>query len=228
MLTEDQKANNSYHHGNVKEALVDVAMQLIEADEVELISLRRLSKEVGVTPSAVYNHFSDKNALMLAIKLRLYEDFNRFFDGRSSQTDNPEQALLEMCLAYYHFSQEQPSSFHFLFSSTLPLEWSTPEMVEISCRSIVKTRRLVLKIYEKYQISCNEEAIVNTTLLVWSQLHGIVTLKNSGSIQAAVAYQDWPESCALAHDEEVEQLIRNHVEMTVNAILNSQRSGSHH
>ena len=228
MLTEDQKANNSYHHGNVKEALVDVAMQLIEADEVELISLRRLSKEVGVTPSAVYNHFSDKNALMLAIKLRLYEDFNRFFEGRSSQTENPEQALLEMCLAYYHFSQEQPSRFHFLFSSTLPLEWSTPQMVEISCRGIVKTRRLVLKIYEKYQIPCDEEAAVNTTLLVWSQLHGIVTLKNSGSIQAAVAYQDWPPSCALAHDEEVEQLIRNHVEMTVNAILNSQRSGSHH
>ena len=59
MLTEDLKPNQRYHHGNVKEALIDVAMKLIEANEVEMISLRRLSKEVGVTPSAVYNHFSD-------------------------------------------------------------------------------------------------------------------------------------------------------------------------
>ncbi len=228
MLTEDDKSNQRYHHGNVKEALIDVAMKLIEADEVEMISLRRLSKEVGVTPSAVYNHFSDKDALMLAIKIRLYEEFNHFFEQRSSATDDPEQALLEMCLAYYQFSQQYPSRFRFLFSSTLPLEWSTTESVEVSCRCIVRTRKLMLQIYEKYQIPCGEEAVVNTTLLVWSQLHGIVALKKSGSIQAAVAYQEWPASCALVHDEEVENLIRNHVNMTVNAILNTQHSDSHH
>jgi len=131
-------------------------------------------------------------------------------------------------LSYYHFSQDYPSRFHFLFSSTLPMEWSTPEMVEISCRSIVKTRKLVLEIYENYKIPCSEEDVVNTTLLIWSQLHGIVTLRKSGSIQAAVGYQNWPASCALVQDNEVEQLIRNRVEMTINAILNAQHSESHH
>lgn len=228
MLTEDQRSSQPYHHGNVKEALIDVAMKFIEANEVELISLRRLAREVGITPSAVYNHFDDKDALMLAIKLKLYEEFNCYFEARSSDTDNSEQALLEMCLSYYHFSQEFPSRFLFLFNSILPLEWSTPEMVEVSCRSIVKTRKLILQIYEKYRIPCGETDVVNTTLLVWSQLHGIVTLKNSGSIKAAVAYQNWPQSCALVNDDEAEQLIRNYVEMTVNAILNTQHSESHH
>ncbi|NKB34850.1 MAG: TetR family transcriptional regulator [Pseudomonadales bacterium] len=227
MLTDDGKTHR-YHHGNVKEALIDVAMKLIESNEVELLSLRRLAKEVGVTPSAVYNHFSDKNALMLAIKIRLYDEFNKFFESRSSKSDDPEQALLEVCLAYYHFSQVYPSRFHFLFSSILPMEWSTPEMVEISCRTLVKSRKLVLDTYDKYKVPCTEESVVNTTLLIWSQLHGIVALKKSGSIKAAVAYQNWPDTCSLVSHAQVEGLIGNHLKMTVNAILNTQRADSHH
>ena len=228
MLSEEQKLNQPYHHGNVKEALINVAIKLIEDNQLALISLRRLAKEVGVTPSAVYNHFADKDALMLAIKTRVYEEFNQFFEEHTSDANDPEESLLEMCLAYYHFSKEYPSRFQFLFSSVLPMEWSTPETVEIFCRCLVRARKLVLGIYEKYQIPCSEETLVNSTLLVWSQLHGIVTLRISGSIQAAVAYQDWPAGCALTHDDEVAQLIKNHRDNLVNGILNSQRSGSHH
>lgn len=228
MLTEEQKSSPRYHHGNVKKALIDVAMTLLEENQLARISLRRLSKEVGVTPSAVYNHFVDKDALMLAIKMRVYEDFNSFFEERSSATSNPEQQLLEMCLAYYHYSKQQPARFNFLFSSVLPMEWSTPETVEVSCRCIVRARKLVLGIYNRYQTPCEEEKVVNATLLLWSGLHGIVTLRNSGSIQAAVAHQNWPSPCELVQDHEVEGIIEMHVQNLVNGILNSQRSESHH
>ncbi|MCH2323639.1 MAG: TetR/AcrR family transcriptional regulator [Pseudomonadales bacterium] len=227
MLTEEDKAR-PYHHGNVKEALIDVGMKLIESNEVELLSLRRLAQEIGVTPSAVYNHFSDKNALMLAIKIRIYDEFNKFFENRSSNSGDPEQDLLELCLAYCHFSQEYPSRFHFLFSSILPKEWSTPEMVEIACRTLVRTHKLVLKIYDKYKAPCSEENVVNTTLLIWTQLHAVVALKKSEIIKATVNYQDWPEACLLVSQEQVEELIRNHLTMAVNTILNTQHAESHH
>ncbi len=100
MLTEEQKSSPRYHHGNVKKALIDVAMTLLEENQLARISLRRLSKEVGVTPSAVYNHFVDKDALMLAIKMRVYEDFNSFFEERSSAARNPQPQPLAMGLAY--------------------------------------------------------------------------------------------------------------------------------
>ena len=135
---------------------------------------------------------------------------------------------MEICLAYCHFSQEYPSRFHFLFSSILPIEWSTPDMVEIATRTLAKTRKLVLKIYDKYKVPCSEEKVVNTTLLIWAQLHGIVALKKSEIINAAVSYQGWPEACSLVSHEQVEGLIRNHLTMTVNAILNTQHAESHH
>ena len=227
MLTEEDKTP-PYHHGNVREALIDEGMQLIESNQVELLSLRRLAKEVGVTPSAVYNHFSNRNALMLAIKIRLYDEFNKFFENRSSNSGDPEQDLVEICFAYCHFSQEYPSRFHFLFSSILPIEWSTPDMVEIATRTLARTRKLVLKIYDKYKVPCSEEKVVNTTLLIWAQLHGLVALKQSEIINAAVTYQDWPKACSLVSHEQVEGLIRNHLTMTVNAILNTQHAESHH
>ena len=227
MLTEEDKTQ-PYHHGNVREALIGVGMQLIESNQVELLSLRRLAKEVGVTPSAVYNHFPNRNALMLAIKIRLYDEFNKFFENRSSNSGDPEQDLVEICLAYCHFSQEYPSRFHFLFSSILPIEWSTPDMVEIATQTLAKTRKLVLKIYDKYKVPCSEVKVVNTTLLIWAQLHGIVALKKSEIINAAVSYQGWPEACSLVSHEQVEGLIRNHLTMTVNAILNTQHTKSHH
>lgn len=228
MFSEDLKQQQSYHHGNVKNALIDAAMDLIERNEADSISLRRLAKEVGVTPSAVYNHFADRDSLMLAIKIRLYEQLNQFFDTEISETKDPEQALLEVCYAYFRFSQEQPACFMFLFSSTLPLERSTPEFIRVSCHSLVRSRKLVYQVFQKYQVSCSEEDIVNTTMLIWSQLHGIVLLRNSGSIPAAVAYQDWPSSCGLNKEEEVETLIRNHVKMTVDAIISKQRNGGQH
>lgn len=228
MLIDSQKTSSNYHHGNVKEALLNAAQNHIENNDGAMISLRALSKEVGVTPSAVYNHFADKNALLLAIKVRVYQRFNKFFLDNCKETKNPDKALIEMCLAYFHFSREFPSQFRFIFSSSIPMEWSTPEIVDVSCRCLVRSRSLVFAIHEKYQSYCSEEEVVNATLLVWSQLHGIVTLRNSGLIGAAVSHQNWPEKCGLHDDMQVEKLIAGHVQIMISGILGSSHGEGRH
>ena len=91
----------------------------------------------------------------------------------------------------------------------------------------MRTRKLILEIYDKYNVPVSDEKVVNTSLLVWAQLHGLVALKKSGSIKAAVAFQGWPEACSLVNHEQAEGLIRNHLRMTVNAILNTLQSEGH-
>ena len=228
MLINTQRTGSNYHHGNVKEALLTAALNHIENNEGEMISLRALSKEVGVTPSAVYNHFADKNALLLAIKIRIFESFNKFFAENCKETESPDKALVEMCLAFFHFSREFPSQFQFIFSSSIPIQWSTNEIVDVSCRCIVRARSLVFAIHEKYQLHCSEEEVVNATLLVWTQLHGIVTLRNSGLIGAAVSHQNWPDKCGLTDDAQVEKLIQDHVQIMITGMLSSSRGKSKH
>ena len=69
MLIVKQKAGSNYQHSNVKEAWLNAAQSHIENNEAEMISLRALSKKVAVTPSAAYNPFIDKSALLLAIAI---------------------------------------------------------------------------------------------------------------------------------------------------------------
>lgn len=228
MQIDSLKTSSNYHHGNVKEALLDAAQEYIENNGGQMISLRALSKKVGVTPSAVYNHFDDKDALMLAVKMRLYESFNDFYARHCTETVDPKRALFEMCLAYFHFSREHPRQFQFLFTASLPMEWSTDEVIDVSCRAIVRVRSLVLAIHNNYQLHCSEEEVVNATLLIWSQLHGIVTLRNSGLIAAAVNHQGWPASCGLSEDVNVERLIEGHVQVMIDGLINSSRGRSKH
>jgi len=228
MLTRSEGGSSNYHHGNVKEALLSAAENHIENNEGEMISLRALSKEVGVTPSAVYNHFADKGALVLAIKVRIYQGFNKFFATYCKEDKDPDKALIEMCLAYFHFSRRFPAQFRFLFSSPIPMEWSTEEIIEVSGRCLVRARSLVYAIHGKYRLHCTEEEIVNATLLIWSQLHGIVTLRDSGLIGAAVSYQDWPEKCGLNDNAQVEKLIEDHVRIMINGMLSSTHPENRH
>ncbi|MFM1897109.1 MAG: hypothetical protein RLZZ385_2183 [Pseudomonadota bacterium] len=202
-------AEHPYHHGNVKQALLDVAMALMEKESVDQLSLRRLAKEVGVTPSAVYNHFPDKHALMLAIKTRAFEALNDYFDENCTDTADPEAGLEEMYSAYYAFSRRSPACFAVLFS---PFITGSPvpnsEFLHLSCRTINRLRGLILGVYQKYEVRCTDTMVVNSALLAWTQLHGLVILKDSGSIQAAVGCQGWPESCSLQLEADVDAILQ--------------------
>lgn len=212
MLSAPTKNSQNYHHGNLKEELILAASALIEKEGAENISLRKLAKEVGVTPSAAYNHFSDKDALLQSVKGRLFQDFNDYFAEATAAISDPEQALLEMCHCYYRYSQQYPTQFEFLFNTRVPVDSSTPEDLEKSVRCLVQARELIEKIYHKYGVKFSEKSLVDSALLIWSQIHGIIGLKNSGSIYAAITSQGWPRACSLENDSDVEQLINNHVE----------------
>lgn len=178
---------------------------------------------MGISSSAVYNHFEDKNALMMAIKLRLYRELNSYFARFRQPVADPEQSLLNMCLAYYRFAADHPAQFKILFSSTLPMEYTTDEYVEVSGRCLSETQKAVAKIFAKYLETYSDESVARATMLIWSQLHGLIGLKQSGNIKAAATYQNWPPSCRLESEADVELLIGTFVRNAVTAIINSQR-----
>lgn len=66
--------DSGYHHGNVKNELINAALEIMENEDLEKVSLRRLARMIGVTPAAVYNHFASKDVLMEGIKTRAFEE----------------------------------------------------------------------------------------------------------------------------------------------------------
>ena len=81
MTTESKPARRRYHKGNVAEDLMAVAVRILETERVEDLSVRRLAREVGVTPANFYNHFVSLNDLLLDLAADAFED--SFWSGGS-------------------------------------------------------------------------------------------------------------------------------------------------
>ena len=212
-------AKQGYHHGNVKTALIEAAKTILMTEKAQNLTLRRLAKEVGVTPTAVYNHFSDKDALIVAVKTEGFELYNEYIRQHCTETEDPEKMLLQLGIGYYYFSREFPSQFEILFNYTVSPEAIIQELVETSCQSEEQLRDVLRRIFEKYGREYNDETLVKACLMAWTQIHGLVMLITAGSIRATAECQGWPERFSLVDDKEVEQLIADHVSVLVQGMV---------
>lgn len=222
----EHSLDHRYHHGNVRQALVDAAMALMSREPLDQLSLRRLAREVGVTPSAVYNHFPDKGALLLAVRARAFTELNDYFDSVCDPAIDPEDGLLQMCLAYYRFAESNPTQFSILFGDTAPVQENSPDLQRLSCRTIGRLRELMAAICRKYELNCDESTLVQAVLLTWAQMHGLVVLKVSGSLQVTFGRPDWPGYSTLPSDDHIRNLLREMVKQQVAGMLASQRRTS--
>ncbi|GAB1264421.1 TetR/AcrR family transcriptional regulator [Aurantivibrio infirmus] len=210
-----KKTNQPYHHGNVKGALIAAAKELLKTEKVDSLSLRRLAKEIGITPTAVYNHFSDKDALIAAIKMESFEQFNNYLEEKCTDESDPEQGLAELGYAYYMFSKEFPSQFEVLFSYALPAEAMTDELVQTACRSEEQLKSQLQGIFKKYEVEFDEDSVAKACIMAWSNIHGLVLLLSGGSIEGTARCQNWPEKYLELDNERVRQIISDQIDVLV-------------
>ena len=216
------ETKQNYHHGNVKAALIDAAKALLLTEKVQNLTLRRLAKEVGVTPTAVYNHFSDKDALVCAIKLEGFENFNVFIKEQCADIDDPEKIIVQLGIAYYRFYKIYPSQFDVLFNYAIPPESISDDLIERACQSQDLLKNVIQAILVKRGKDFNEDVLVKASIMAWTQIHGLVTLTASGSIAASANCQGWPEKYAMIHDKDVEQMIRDQVSVMIHGLADCQ------
>lgn len=166
---------NKYHHGNLKNALIQAGVDILAGEGIGGLSLRKVAQFAGVSHSAPYAHFKDKQALIAAISS---EGFRRLYKELESATqsfhDDPRQLFIESGRAYIRFATREPDIFKIMFSGIIEKEKEYPEFVEIS-QSTFKLLVNMVRI-------CQEADILRpgpTELLavaVWGQVHGIVSL----------------------------------------------------
>lgn len=111
-------STDAYHHGNLRAALVAAALERLETEGPSALGLRELARGLGVSPSAPYRHFSDRQALLEAVAT---EGFRRFSAAMSEAAAGlPETEQLEaMARAYVRFAVTSPHLFRLMFSSEI-------------------------------------------------------------------------------------------------------------
>ncbi len=116
VMTDTGKSKPNYHHGNLRQALIDAAIQFIRHYGAEKMSLRAIAREVGVSQSAPYRHFEDKNALVSAIASQGFEllrdDMRRNFQENKGE---PLKALKLTGISYVTFAYHHPEMYRLMF-----------------------------------------------------------------------------------------------------------------
>ena len=172
----DTSTQKNYHHGNLRAELLEAAINQLRNAEIEELSLRALARDLGVSQTAPYRHFSDKGELLAAMAARGYRDLLTALQ-RSSETCNglPDEQLIAFAHAYVNYAAANPQLFKLIFGpATQPAE-KYPELRAASR----DTLRLVQDILQQgidagvFQQGENAADLANAG---WSGIHGLATL----------------------------------------------------
>ncbi len=89
-----------YHHGDLRQALIEAAQELLTKDQNDGFSLREVAAHAGVSHNAPYNHFADKRELLTAVAANGFEALRERLLAATTHIDNPEAALILTGVAY--------------------------------------------------------------------------------------------------------------------------------
>ena len=115
---EKTATKNRYHHGDLRTALLDTGMRLLETRGSADIGLREVARETGVSATAVYRHFPDKGALIGALAAVGYDMLADVQEEAAAGETNTENAFRAVGQAYVHFALAHPALFRLMTSQS--------------------------------------------------------------------------------------------------------------
>lgn len=178
-------AQKNYHHGNLKNALIQAGVAILSEEGIEGLSLRKVAQRAGVSHNAPYAHFPDKQSLIAAISTEGFQQLYDALDAAITATaKRPRKQLQQAALAYVRFALDHPDSFKIMFSGVLEKEKDYPAFVEISQKTFQRVVDVV-RACQKAGLLKSKSAEL-TAVAVWGQVHGIVSLALEGQISHTI------------------------------------------
>jgi AcrR family transcriptional regulator len=176
---DDKEPPRGYHHGNLREALIRAALDLIAKKGSAGFTFADAARWAGVSPAAPYRHFRDRDDLLANVALRGFEQFavilaQAWDDGRP----DPITALDRMGKAYLAFAREEPAYYSAMFESGIPAD-TTPELRAAGDRAFAVLREAAEKVCAQMPQKSRPPALM-LALHIWSLSHGIASLFGRG------------------------------------------------
>jgi AcrR family transcriptional regulator len=176
---------DSFHHGNLRSALIAAGLEAVRLRGAGEVSLRHLAREVGVSPTAAYRHFADKEALFAAIADCGFQDLARVSEVASTATD-PCERLFLLSKAYVAFAFARPQLYRLMFGE--PLDMGA--VAEVSAGSSSAYRTLHDAVAATLGEGADDGAVTDAIVRLWSVLHGYVTLQLANRLPRLATVED--------------------------------------
>ena len=163
------KQPQSFHHGDLKRALMDATLKLVRSVGPRGFTLNEASRLAGVAKSAPYKHFRDKDALLVEIAVLGTQRMEQELRSASGLGGTPRERLLAVGLAYIAFSKQHPDFFAIMFQSGI--DKSSYEELDLAATSVFSIADELAKEIEDSLVKARRLA-----LAVWTMAHGFAML----------------------------------------------------
>ncbi len=180
----------SYHHGSLRSALIDAAIELLAERGTAEFTLRELAKGLGVTHAATYHHFKDKDDLFAAVAEDGYRRLGEAVEAAAQQApEHPVLKMREMGSAYVRFACENQAHFRVMFGRKFADISRYPSMEDAGQQTKGLMEQMVHSGHQEglYEPSADVEELIAVS---WSTVHGLALLTINGHFDYLKQDQD--------------------------------------
>jgi len=167
-----------YHHGDLRQALVRSALEILSETGVGGLSLRAAARRARVSAMAPYRHFADKEALLAAVAEYGFRELAARLTAATATAADPRAGLAALGVAYVLFACDQPSLFKLMFGPTIEKKSGYPVLDEAgsACFSALRQAVEAAKFFE------GDSDGGDVSLACWSLVHGLSALIVDGRL----------------------------------------------
>lgn len=185
----------TYHHGDLRSALLSCALALLEQEGPEALSLRRLARTVGVSPMAPYHHFADRDALLAAVAVIGFERLQQRKIESERAHGSARDTLAAGAANYVRFILDNPNLYRLMKGPVLANQSQYPELHRAAVAPVRTLLTVLSRLRAEHGLSSLPEE--EAAQMLWGLAHGIGTLALDGQL-APHAAPDLARHAALA------------------------------
>jgi AcrR family transcriptional regulator len=204
-----RKPLNTYHHGDLRDALVQAALQQVELGGPETVSISALAKKLGVSQPAPYRHFADREALLTAVTAEAFRQFSSTL-RESITKPSKHSKLSRLAQATLAFGLRRNGIYRLMFASRIIA--CAPKDGELHSAA-TETFALVLEALEAPAVGLLRE---RHALQIWAALHGVVMLAEQGLLTGQAAH--------ITREELVEDIVEQTKLSLTRAIMSAEKN----
>jgi len=171
----ERSERRGYHHGNLREALLDAALELIAAKGPAGFTFAEAARSAGVSPAAPYRHFRDRDALLADVARQGFERFaDRLAEAWNDGRPEPYTAFGNVGRAYLAFARTESAYYSAMFEAGIPPA-DHPELRQASDRAFAVVRDAAETLCATLPAEQRPPPLM-MALHVWAMAHGIASL----------------------------------------------------
>jgi len=181
--------NNSnsspYHHGNLKEELIQESLKMVESSGLSSITLRELTKRLGTSRTALYRHYSSKEELLKAVIQAGFDKLDTAMFSNLNKELGVKEKIYTLGKDYLNFAIENPNLYRMIFGHEVGEQ--REESCDINQRDDAPGFHSLVDIIvdaQKKDIIKKEDAFMQATVM-WAMLHGLANLLIDGHVHIA-------------------------------------------